>query len=807
MNSVFIKNRDLKDDPTGFHSLREEGLRLVQAFSGKVWTDYNIHDPGVTMLEHLCYGLTEVIYRCGFGAEDIFAIDSGFQPEAVGMYRPEAMLPCDPVTQSDLRRYLYDRVDGVENVWLEAVDRGLWRIVAKRGPEADADTLREKLTIAYHGVRNLGEDLCEVVVLEEDSCELAGEIEVDGSRPPHEVLADVYLACKGLVAPGICPEDPVQLKESGVSLDLLLEGPLTRHGVTVNIKNSSVVERVSVTDVIGAVRRVPGVVSVKHLGFVTDEGHHGVCVRRRGPGSVLTLSIPERPSENRVALFNGANRVAVSLPRFLSRYRAMVYRERRPPAHNPHALYELPEGAAQMLGAYTSIQNHFPEVYGINAFGVPPSFPEERKAAARQLKGFLSLMEQFPADGVLTLDAAPVLFSPAPGERRTAFSRYLTEAEIPGMESLRPGGVDTEAAHTRMTAKRARDYGRRCGYLSHLLSLYGEKVERAPLARPAYLSEAVQQENHLKAQTALLALLPELSAGRFRGHDLSKKTKGRPEISPFQKRCDILFGFTINRSGSLTLPMTRDGLKLITDEAFLAMEEGALAVSLGKEGEELPHLHPVPGPTAGAKVTCEDITELKELIAPFRRNLIFEFLLRRGTDTDSFRISITADCNEVKLVFNLKGAWLLIGTAESRDHAVRLVHLLRRYLIFLNMATEGFHLVENILLKLPETSLGFPGKEEKPEISDPQILHIVCPDWTDRFAESEFRSLFMEIASMHLPAHLMAAFHFFSFDEMVSFEGMWSRWREARRNGDEQACAEAGEGVARMLERPPAGRG
>ena len=794
MNPVFIKNRDLSADPHGFDALREEGLALVQAYSGNVWTDYNVHDPGVTILEHLCYGLTELIYRCGFESEDIFATESGFVPEAVGMYRPEDILPCDPVTPGDLRRYLYDRVDGVENVWVEAAGQGLWRIVAKREPDADAEILKEKLFQAYHGVRNLGEDLSELVVLEEDPVALAGEIEVDGSRPGHEILAEVYLACKGLVAPGIQPDDPVRLKESGVPLTELLEGPMTRHGVALDLKSHGVVERVSVTDVIGAVRGVPGVVSVKQLGFVTDEGHHAVCVERSGPNSVLALKVPEDPSENGVSLYEGGNRVSVSLPQFLSCYRAMVYEERRPPAHNPHALYELPSGAMHDFGEYTSIQNHFPDVYGINAFGVPPSYSEERKAAARQLKGYLSQMEQFLADGVLTLDSAVTLFSPEAGERRTAFSKYLTDTEVPDMKNLRPEGVDTQSDHGEMTSLRSKNYEKRAAYLSHLLSLYGEKVERTPLTRPSYLSEAVQQESHLKAQTALLASLPELSAGRFRGHDLTKQTQGRPDVSPFQKRCEILLGFTTNRSGSLTLPMTRDGLKLIDDAAFLAIEEGALAISLGSEGEELPHLMSVPTSISTGKLTCDDIIELKELIVPFQRNLIFESLLRKGTTLSNFRFSITSECKSVTLVFNLNGSWIPLGTAESKDYAVRLVQLLRHYLIFLNIATEGFHVVENVLLCSPEEREG-------------QVLYIVCPNWTDRFSDGEFRKVFMEVCSMHLPAHLMPRFCFLGFGEMRAFEGAWSRWREAKRKEDGQGCVEAGKGIVRMLGGPPAAKG
>ncbi|MEM6726783.1 MAG: hypothetical protein AAF598_22285, partial [Bacteroidota bacterium] len=46
--------------------LRAEGIRLAQQLSGKIWTDYNHHDPGVTLLEQLCYALTDLGYRTDF---------------------------------------------------------------------------------------------------------------------------------------------------------------------------------------------------------------------------------------------------------------------------------------------------------------------------------------------------------------------------------------------------------------------------------------------------------------------------------------------------------------------------------------------------------------------------------------------------------------------------------------------------------------------------------------------------------------------------------------------------------------------
>ena len=49
-----------------FKQLREAGISRLQQLSGKLWSDYNTHDPGVTLLELLCYAITDLSYRCDF---------------------------------------------------------------------------------------------------------------------------------------------------------------------------------------------------------------------------------------------------------------------------------------------------------------------------------------------------------------------------------------------------------------------------------------------------------------------------------------------------------------------------------------------------------------------------------------------------------------------------------------------------------------------------------------------------------------------------------------------------------------------
>ncbi|WP_257670733.1 hypothetical protein [Parapedobacter tibetensis] len=95
-----------------YELLRSEGLRHIQNLASDVWTDYNSHDPGITLLEALCYAATELGYRSNFDMESLLH-EAPDQP----FFTARTILTNNPLTINDYRKLLVD-IDGVHNVWL-----------------------------------------------------------------------------------------------------------------------------------------------------------------------------------------------------------------------------------------------------------------------------------------------------------------------------------------------------------------------------------------------------------------------------------------------------------------------------------------------------------------------------------------------------------------------------------------------------------------------------------------------------------------------------------------------------------------
>jgi len=105
-----------------YEALRKAGLGYIQEFSGKVWTDYNVHDPGITILELLCYALTDLAYRTSFPVADLLTAANEKGPDPNSFFTARKILTTHPITINDYRKLILDSIPGIRNVWLETLD-------------------------------------------------------------------------------------------------------------------------------------------------------------------------------------------------------------------------------------------------------------------------------------------------------------------------------------------------------------------------------------------------------------------------------------------------------------------------------------------------------------------------------------------------------------------------------------------------------------------------------------------------------------------------------------------------------------
>ncbi len=96
--------------------LRREGIRHIEQLGSDIWTDYNLHDPGITLMEGYCYADTDLSNRAHLNPADLFA-----GGDEKSFFTAAEILSSRPVTALDIRKILID-IPGVKNAWVEQLE-------------------------------------------------------------------------------------------------------------------------------------------------------------------------------------------------------------------------------------------------------------------------------------------------------------------------------------------------------------------------------------------------------------------------------------------------------------------------------------------------------------------------------------------------------------------------------------------------------------------------------------------------------------------------------------------------------------
>ena len=105
-----------------YYRLRRDGIGFLAQMCSQLWTDYNTHDPGITILEALCYAITDLAYRAGWDIKDLLApaIPSPDQSQPYpgqAFFSARNILSVNPTTPDDFRRLLID-LETVRDAWV-----------------------------------------------------------------------------------------------------------------------------------------------------------------------------------------------------------------------------------------------------------------------------------------------------------------------------------------------------------------------------------------------------------------------------------------------------------------------------------------------------------------------------------------------------------------------------------------------------------------------------------------------------------------------------------------------------------------
>ncbi|MEO5593061.1 MAG: hypothetical protein ABIR15_18525 [Chitinophagaceae bacterium] len=500
-NSVTISKSNAGFPPyLDFNKLRSEGIAYLGKLSGQLWTDHNVHDPGITILEELCYALLDLGYRTNLPVEDILSSNPGVTSKENNFFTPAQILSCNPLTVIDYRKLLID-IPGVRNAWLApATDitnicRGN-AVVGAAGRAGDCD---EFLNGIYHVFIETETDVekdfenDDLIQQEEDRKtfieDITGKVKVVlmAHRNLCEDFADIFILCK--IDIGVCASIEVedgadvenvyvavadrlraffsnvpkfytlpQMLDKGKSIEEIFSGrPYSSQSNgfvdTEELEAIELKREIHTSDIYNAIFEVPGVKKISKLRLRN-------CGKKcdlpgKDKNTYWKLHLPENHIPEFSISCSGFEFTRKGMPLPIDQAKFATQLELGW-LHTGKVLYSMPSPYLDAtiptgiyhddLDSYYSIQNDFPVVYGIGEGDLADSVSDKRKAQALQLKGYLFFFDQMLANYLSQLKNIRQLFSFAhPADKKEQHTYFLnTISTVPELNKLLRFGTGDE---------------------------------------------------------------------------------------------------------------------------------------------------------------------------------------------------------------------------------------------------------------------------------------------------------------------------------------------------------------------------
>lgn len=783
------RHRAQAPDPLGFDALRLQAITAAQHASGELWTDFNLHDPGVSLLEALCFALTEDLFAARQPVPQLLGLGPQDGPAAwarFGLHTPQTLLPCHPCTDRDWQCWLLQELPHARHLYMQALRdarghaTGLWHMAlqGQSGAAEERQALRATALQAYWPQRNLGEDLDgPPQVLRPRWVELEISLLLDGHRDVCELLAELLQRCDDCISARLPEGLPAR---PGTATDV--EGPLGRPltpGEDIWLGQDP--DFLYVSDLARYLQGMPGLKAIDTLRLHLAPGEPADplddvptppgSVRRRGRDWALRLRWPDNEDQlRRWRLAREAGPVQVPAQALLQ----MLSDRRRLPLRLPSSSNTpLPVAALpEPLPALPTLRR---DHYAASA-ALPPIYRQALLDHARhrpglrdQWHGYLSLLEQGLNQVQVQREQLPHLYALDEDGTRSYWTSLPGDDQLAGIEAL----YGQPREHLEAAPWIDEDHlSRRHRVLDYQLALHGESLDHAGLqALPCYFTPQAWPVHLLRLKRQFARRLMRLGQQRGTGANLSLPLLGQTDNTPpLQERVSLMLGLA--QTHSRWLSGSWQGRGLPTPKEWPAPQADAESARyvLRAPADVQPMLNPI------ARRRSTDWPRLRSTM-PALRDALPAPLLRAAARPELYQWAPTAG-GQLWLGPDEQGRhWLLVhgaNDAQAQDHA----RALHEAACQLQAAGEGLHLVEHLLLR-PLTPPE-PGTPAADNLGSTQIT-LVFSGWTARGADPRFRNLAAQVVAREAPSHLRCRLLWLDAGQMQAFEAAWQAWLSARQ--------------------------
>ena len=662
-----------------FAQLKREGVEEIQRLSGRIWTDYNEHDPGVTILENLCYALTELGYKTNFKIKDLFfkISEENDKQFLKTFYQPEDIIPPAPITEIDFRKLAIDHVKGVKNIWINPKKQsqvgtrinGLYEVLilideTNKNPK---DVLKQVQQL-LNDYRNLGEDFDVYRILEFEPVRFQASISISPDSIGESVYANILSLVQSIFSPTIpfYSEEEILEREDGKKI--INNHPPVKNGYVLDsdLKKSQLknISKLYTSKIIKAISDLDGVEEVFDFVLYLNGERNTSEIIQLDDYKVPSLDVTNILENSSIQLLAGD--IEYNADTNVVLYTYDIEKNRKALKHkryNEKPTEEITSTKSKEdIEQYHSIQNSFPKAYGITDYGLEGKISNERISQVKQLRAYLYFFEQIMANYLSQLANVDKLFSTDEELDKTYFFQNINY--INGYkENVFANNVMSDIPLEEINKKFDNASVRRNRILDHLLARFGEEFlleaynaihrESSAVAKSNFLEENIQ------SKIKFLNNYIEISRNKAKGYNYLQDHLNEENVSGLKKKISLLFNFK------------KYGFKRLDRIGF----DKSLKISDAKSNSS----------KSAISFNSDEPNFLADVLA-------------FGIERNNYRIEKEKDfvvyfenrsTRKNHLIYKAK------TVPEAEDAISKLIDQLTIY----NKASEGFHILEHILLR------------------------------------------------------------------------------------------------------------
>ncbi len=415
-----------------FKSLKAEGLAFVQEFSGAEWNNLNPSDAGVTILDQICYALTELGYCNAFPIKEILSNKDDQVQVEDQFYLPEQILTSAPITIPDFVKYCVDGIEEVDNAIIIPVIKpfemftGVYKVFLKITPAIKGKKKINKICRAAFFLlnkrRSLGATFLFPKPLKVIDLLLKGVIEIEGSGDLRALLVEIQDQVDRYVFPKIPQSGYYSLKASGWEADEIFNGPILKNGWSpespLPVKNNTIRTR-GISAILQSISGV-GHISDIHLMHASKQEHKqfvfGMDVGEEfvsGADEIVRINIVKSVTTEKLKITYKGQKLKKEIKAMAKSFKNAFAQTGLPlrPVSAIEMTPNLPKSKYRDINTYYSIQNTFPEIFPVGDNAITTQAPDSRIAQSKQLIGYLTLIDQVLANQFSQLANVKHLFS------------------------------------------------------------------------------------------------------------------------------------------------------------------------------------------------------------------------------------------------------------------------------------------------------------------------------------------------------------------------------------------------------------